>query len=426
MFRYMSRLIQYFLIFLFSLIFFEFLGQIWIYKNNGFFPFFKHSDTPENLINSEDTRQKLSPIFGYSYRPGWRPSDGLDDFKKNEIYKQLGVNQVPEYFYLPANNYGFISNFDYPHSNKDSINTFYIAITGGSVANGLALMVQEEFEKIVKKDLGFDNHDIVIINLSNGGYKQPIQAQILSYFISIGQKIDLIINLDGLNEAYIGWENVSLFNTEYSIPYGTFLYGLLNNYYSKNPLLNQSLIKNLLHSKSAILYLYGNVLRERNKEKLFEYENEIGSIVKGRSYPIVIQKPKQKNLDDVSDEIVKSWINGSLIIKGISEKFGIKYLHALQPIQYISKKEFSESEKSMAFQDPEWQGAEAVRKIYPKMIKSANKLKSFGVNFIDLTDVFEESKEHIYFDSCCHFRKNGYEIILEKKFKPLLKKIFSD
>ena len=80
----------------------------------------------------------------------------------------------------------------------------------------------------------------------------------------------------------------------------------------------------------------------------------------------------------------------------------------------------------MAFQDPEWQGAEAVRKIYPKMIKSANKLKSFGVNFIDLTDVFEESKEHIYFDSCCHFRKNGYEIILEKKLKPLLKKIFSN
>ena len=187
----MGRLRQYFLIILFSLIFFEFLGQIWIYKNNGFFPFFKHSDTPENLIYSEDTRQKLSPIFGYSLRPGWRATDGLDDFQKNEIYRQLGVNQIPEYYYLPANNYGFISNFDYPYSNKDSKNTFYIAITGGSVANGLAIMVQEEFEKIVKKDLGFENHDVVIINLSGGGYKQPIQTQILSYFISIGQKIDL-------------------------------------------------------------------------------------------------------------------------------------------------------------------------------------------------------------------------------------------
>ena len=32
-------------------------------------------------------------------------------------------------------------------------------------------------------------------------------------------------------------------------------------------------------------------LREKIK-KLFEYEKEIGSIVKGRSYPIVIQEPK--------------------------------------------------------------------------------------------------------------------------------------
>jgi hypothetical protein len=43
--------------------------------------------------------------------------------------------------------------------------------------------------------------EIVLLNFGSGGFRQPQQLLILTYFFLIGQRLDLVINLDGFNEV---------------------------------------------------------------------------------------------------------------------------------------------------------------------------------------------------------------------------------
>ena len=49
----------------------------------------------------------------------------------------------------------------------------------------------------------FRGRDIVPLCFSHEGYKQPQQLLILSYFLSIGQAFDVVVNIDGFNEVAI-------------------------------------------------------------------------------------------------------------------------------------------------------------------------------------------------------------------------------
>src|SRR5436309_3415270 len=77
-----------------------------------------------------------------------------------------------------------------------------------AVAIGLALESHDAIRKIVQSLPTHRGKDIVMINLAQGGYKEPQQLLALGYVIALGQPLDLVINMDGFNEAYISWENV--------------------------------------------------------------------------------------------------------------------------------------------------------------------------------------------------------------------------
>src|SRR6185436_6541397 len=46
----------------------------------------------------------------------------------------------------------------------------------------------------------FANKPIRILSFALGGHKQPQQLMILTYYLSLGQPLDVIINVDGFNE----------------------------------------------------------------------------------------------------------------------------------------------------------------------------------------------------------------------------------
>jgi hypothetical protein len=73
------------------------------------------------------TRLKLSPVYGYNFRPGFRSSDSADVAK---ILPMIGEPTLPDFWRWPANNYGFISDVDYPYAGPPD--TFYAIIVGGS------------------------------------------------------------------------------------------------------------------------------------------------------------------------------------------------------------------------------------------------------------------------------------------------------
>ena len=99
-----------------------------------------------------------------------------------------------------TNNFGFATPHDFPYLKK-SEREFVVGVFGGSVGVwfcqlGMPRVVQELSQRPFFRD-----RTIVPLCFSHEGYKQPQQAVLLTYFLSIGQQFDLVINLDGFNEV---------------------------------------------------------------------------------------------------------------------------------------------------------------------------------------------------------------------------------
>lgn len=362
----------------------------------------------------KDTRQKLSPIYGYNLRPGWVAADGAD-------LGQLGAtghDKIPDFWHWPANNYGFFSDVDYPYIGAPG--TFYVAVLGGSVANGLALEGIALISEIVRRGVG--ERPVKIINLTGGGFKQPQQAIVLSYFHSIGQSIDLVINMDGLNEAYVGWDNAERFKAKPALPSMQFLYGLQNHFLSTNggeasraKIVREKIFelnRTAATTRSAIVHYVTQHRLGGLRRDAVKAESEIGAPVPGRTYPFMMQGRSFNNDDALSDYLADVWVRGSTATAAIAKAIGVPYIHAIQPNQYFGGRRFSSEESKLAFSEPPWHGSKIVPATYQKMLNRSGELARRGIVFLDLTPDFNPHSEQLYFDACCHFNKRGYEILL--------------
>lgn len=400
-----------------SILITEAVSTAYVGFTQGFIPisrlFTSIADEDAKANEITDTRQKLSPIYGYGLRPGWRPKDVIDDQNRQLILEMIGEETLPAFWSLPANNFGFLSRHDYPHL-KSSREEIIVAVVGGSVANGFALEVEDRIVNAVRGSLGKAAAKVTVLNFAMGGFKQPQQVTLLSYFLAIGQEIDFVINMDGLNEAYISWLNVTEGNVHFSLPYQRFMFGLLNNYLTPFTDGDVETYRRLArNTPSAIVYLYSEALRSRSNFKRQIAESEIGSRVPGRIYPIIMPTTPTPSIDELAVDIADTWMRGSRTLDALARRFGATYLHFLQPNQYVSRKPISPEEARMAFSNPPWEGKEIVEKVYPLLISRGRDLVEEGIDFTDLTPAFDTTDDILYFDACCHFRRLGYEKLMD-------------
>src|SRR4051812_21618319 len=84
-----------------------------------------------------------------------------------------------------------------------------IAVSGGSVAERLIIADSGSVPlgEVLQAIPAFAGKRIVIISIAQGTAKQPQQLLALSYLLALGQRIDLVINIDGFNEFALGYQN---------------------------------------------------------------------------------------------------------------------------------------------------------------------------------------------------------------------------
>src|SRR2546425_3188893 len=124
------------------------------------------------------TKFQLHPYFGYTSR----------------VNGPAGIDTV--------NNLGFDTPYDLPFR-KTSPNQFIVGVVGGSVAMGYAQreIANGVLAAALRKVPGFENRQLVLMNLANASYKQPQQLLIINYLRALGQDFDVVINIDGFNEV---------------------------------------------------------------------------------------------------------------------------------------------------------------------------------------------------------------------------------
>src|SRR5256885_10585994 len=85
----------------------------------------------------------------------------------------------------------------------------------------------------------------------------------------------------------------------------------------------------------------------------------------------------------------------------------IPYFEFIQPNQYYpTNRQFSADEKKIAF-DEKSQYKEGTIKGYPKLLAKVSSLQARGVKVFNAVNLFDETRDPVYSDVCCHYNDVG-------------------
>jgi hypothetical protein len=293
---------------------------------------------------------------------------------------------------------------------------FIIGILGGSVAGSFAeysIRNQKDFESLREAIPALRQKKLRIVNLANGGFKQPQQFFVAAYFVD---KLDLIINVDGLNDAQPGhllpvypleFPNFPQFygranQSSWSVGLGRtarWLYKKINH----APLA----IPGLSHSSFYFLWWYN-------------FHDHLYRIVKWSEAAYYTNEFLSHQSEDLRKTDPKEFINKRIAIWKrytvleddlVRKRSGKPVFFYLQPNQYLKdSKPFSEQEKQIAL-DPSL--AETYHGMMVSLKSAAGELRSSGIPISDLTAIFSRTNETVYKDACCHVNDLGNQMMAE-------------
>ena len=396
----------------------ELLALFLFYNDTGrlFYTYQKPYEPIAETQQGRLTGDGLHPYFGPTHRQGY-PFDIPEPLREHASSPAR----------VSTNNFGFASPHSYPFA-KTSPNQFVIGMFGGSVGAWFCQVGASRLVDDLNANAFFKSREIVPLCFSHEGYKQPQQLLVLSYFLSIGQVFDLVLNIDGFNEV-----TLSSFNNQrgldISMPSAMHLDPLVNlvNQATLTPEKLQSLAA-ISQYKERINYLVGRLQRNRfaainfvlerlHRSATASYQAELArfaALPSNRSdASLILATPSVTPRDETQalTDAAKSWAEASTLMQTMLMARNVTYFHILQPNQYFTSRSFSAEETKVARSDasPFKKGAE---KGYPLLVGESERLKS-RVNFLNATGIFDRESSAVYMDDCCHYTLRGNQLLAD-------------
>jgi hypothetical protein len=301
---------------------------------------------------------------------------------------------------------------------------FDVYVLGGSVAQLFGQLGMKQLVTVLEKDPRLDKRLIRMHDYACAGYKQPQQVTNLAYLLALGHEPDVVINLDGFNEAALGWANAK----DGANP----LYPSLSHWAkASNGMRADPEMVDRLHDvresqdrarefgeclldsglwRSAFLEHVGSVRLESLRRRYVDAYQALTRHIAERPKEAETSGPAFATDDaSIAEAIVRSWTENSLNLWGMCRERGIPYVHVLQPTLFDEgSKTLTQKEKDGAVAQATW--IEGVRKIYPLLREAGPTLAERGVPYLDATRVFQDHPEDVYYD-VCHFRELGNELL---------------
>ena len=316
---------------------------------------------------------------------------------------------------------------------KRSPNKVIVGIFGGSVAFGFARDCPVELERTLQASPEFAGKKFEFVNASLQGYKQPQQLMLLTYLLSLGAEFDIVINLDGYNEMALYPVENRASHVFAPFPRLWQIRAAGTPDPQQRELLGQTTYLRGERARWALLFnhvplsacvtaqLVWKLNDERLKQAAVRSETALRDY-KPKKVPYALRGPAEAAMDDAQmyNELADYWVRGSIQMHNLCEKNGTRYVHLLQPNQYVAgSKELTDEEKKSAIKDG-FAYNDGVLKGYPVLQARSAELLNAGVRYKDLTMVFKDVKETLYLDYCCHFNQNGNEILAREIGKFIL------
>jgi len=360
----------------------------------------------------------IHPYYGYITNPNYVK------YVKKYQPNDLDYHDVPQ-----PNAFGFMST-DNPLQKRDA-SRIIVALMGGSVAcyegtQGKVTLVRD-LEALFHKP-------VTLLNLALFAGKQPQQLLILTDLIAQGGHFDVVINLDGFNEVALpaGHGNVeqhispffpqswrTIAETDFDAD-ESMLILTLAGVKGLNHKLNAfeqhfsfsytvrliSILQNKIFNNIAVSM--EKTLRSNPPVQKTDYlVTNSGKVFLGPWSNVSTEDP------DYYDKLARHWFNCSILLHNLITSQGGVYYHFLQPNQYSHDKTLTDVEKANAIAETNGYPT-AVAKGYPVLRDYGKALQAAGVHFYDLSLIFQNTKETVYRDTCCHFNQRGVDAIAEQ------------
>ncbi len=303
---------------------------------------------------------------------------------------------------------------------------FVVAVFGGSVANGFCFAGRNVFRRILRESQRVPGQAIHIRCFAMGGYKQPQQLMALSYALSLGTPIDLVINLDGFNDVvlpvaenlhagiypfYPRWwsSRVAGIQSGESLR----LLGLAE-LHAERRRARAGLCASPPLAWSPTCHLVWSALDRASAARVFDAQRRLAAQVP-RRVSFLTRGPKLEPPEgnELYRRLAAHWAESSSLMADLCRARGIAYFHFLQPNQYLAgSKPMGREERRIAI-DPRQPYRPPVEEGYPVLIETGRALAARGVAFHDLTGIFAGHSEPLYGDSCCHYNREGNRLLAE-------------
>jgi len=305
-----------------------------------------------------------------------------------------------------------------------NVTRFHVAIFGGSVAEGFCWVGREAFVKELRSSPRVRGKAIVFHCFAMGGYKQPQQLMALNYALSLGEAIDLAVNIDGFNEVALSIAENLKDGTYPFYPrrWSTRVQGapaidslrLIGRIAAlkEERLRKAGLCAARPLAWSPACHLLWTALDRRLAQRAFEAEQELVRLQpRAESFvahgPVFGDPPRPQ----VCRVLAEHWARSSTLMSDLCRARGIPYLHFLQPNQYLPGSKSMSREEELVAVRPAHPYRSPVEDCYPVLIDTGRALAGRGIPFQSLTGLFAAHSEPLYADSCCHYNLEGNRLL---------------
>lgn len=314
----------------------------------------------QNTASQDLLRQKeytrpvvVHPYIGYVLFPQPDPASGQQ--------------QVSEY--------GYVDDQDPIH--RRSPDRLIVGIVGGSVARYMGSSAANVIQDVLSRSPAFAGKACTFVRMAVDGHKQPQQLMTVSYLLSQGAEFDIIINLDGVNDAALPeMDNVEVgVNSSFPRQWGTLLAQWSNPIVSRQIgyvtyLQTQQRDQALRFCKwswSPTACLVWRVLSNRLNQTVIE-EAAKASYLSAAELPAALgPKERFESRQQIYDHSIEIWSRSSMILADLCRSRNIRYFHFLQPNQYLPEsKPIGEDEDATAI-NPISPFRIPVQECFPKM-----------------------------------------------------------
>lgn len=376
-------------------------------------------------------KESIHPYLGFVATPGLGMGEKSYPVTRDRLDRQVGRGVSPWWLGLEANNWGFWSPHAMPYDRKPG--DFVVAVLGGSVAQWLALQGETTLrEELQQRVPGLFGRNVVVLNFALSGFKQPQQVMLLAQLLTQGVRPDVVVNVDGFNEAAIAYHNVlNAVSPDY--PRADLWPFLISGLEYSNRVL--SLQAAVFREKERASSVAGRAIRWSRAsnilgivfmtqarriqagEQVLQSEFHTALAEDLPAYREFAARGPSADLreDRWNEQIIRLWFEGSVNLASLCKGWDVLYLHVLQPTLHDSvprpSKPLSPAERKIASTRAGTWGAwrEGVRRFYPMFRAQAAALRETGVAFADLSYLFESTPDTIYYD-ICHYNQQGNEM----------------